>query len=339
MQVSVLLPVYNGADSLGAAIASVLAQTLADFELIVINDGSKDSSAGVARSFTDPRIRVLDLALNQGLICALNTGLEEARGAFLARMDHDDLAHPARLEQQIDAMNAQQAVICGSAIQPFGAIAGGAIRYPLSDAEIRAALPVVSPFAHPTVTMRTEVCRRLGYALTAKHCEDYDLWWRIAAEGTMMNLPQTLLNYRFHKGQISETQRQLQLAGMAAVSCENLRLQNRYRNRADLRHHRLALTYEPLSSLSELEAVGDWLQWLCASFGTAGTGASNQYHRVWRGVCSRQPHLGPKSWSVYKRFLANAPSFRSDLLVLLSAMGGIGADGTVVKNVRRLLYR
>ena len=168
MQVTVLLPVFNGAETLGSAIKSILVQTLRDFELIVVNDGSTDATIDVARSFADTRIRVVDLERNGGLINALNTGLAEARGEFVARMDHDDICSAERLRCQVNAMHSTNAVICGAAIQPFGAIRGKSFTYPLEDGSIRAALPVVSPFAHPAVMMRTEVCRRLGYSTSAK---------------------------------------------------------------------------------------------------------------------------------------------------------------------------
>ncbi len=339
MKVSVLMPVYNGASSLGAAIGSILRQTLRELELIVVNDGSGDASSQVARSFADPRVRVIDLSVNTGLINALNTGLAEARGEFLARMDHDDLAHPSRLERQVATLTTHNALICGSAIQPFGAIEGPPIAYPLSDANIRAALPVVSPFAHPAVTMRTDVCRRMGYALDAKHCEDYDLWWRLSSHGLMMNLPEPLLNYRFHAAQISNHHRNVQLTGMAAIAATHLEREKRFRDINDLVIHRKTLSYTPLNSLDELEAVGNWLQWLKNSFGDAGREVEPHYQRVWRGVCSRQPHLGASTWSIYKRFRPMGGNWKTDLMVGLSAFGRVSADDPRIKTLRGILRR
>lgn len=339
MKVSVLMPVYNGADVLGVAINSILAQTLNDFELLVVNDGSTDGSLQMARSFNDPRIRVIDLAANRGLINALNTGLVEARGEFLARMDHDDIAHPARLKTQVAAMTASGSVICGSAVQPFGAISGHPIVYPLTDGEIRASLPVGSTFAHPAVMMLTEVCRRHGYSLAAKHCEDYDLWWRLSREGKMENLADTLLSYRFHPGQISTMYHRLQLAGTAAVAASQLGQEGRFRHQGDLDCHRRALSYVPLASLDELEAIGDWLNWLQNSFDAANTVVANQYHRAWRRVCSHQPHLGSKLWSIYKRFSPKGANFEADLIVFIAAYVHIGADDQRIKVLRRIFHR
>ncbi len=339
MRYSVLMPVFNGAESLDLAIRSILKQSFKDFELIIVNDGSTDTTSSIARSVTDPRVRVIDLETNRGLINALNTGLAEARGELLARMDHDDIAHPKRLQLQADAMDDQDVVICGSAIQPFGAIGGMPITYPLLDAEIRAALPVVSPFAHPAVTMRTEVCRRLGYLPEAKYHEDYDLWWRMAAAGKMVNLAEPLLQYRFHPGQISASQRSTQLAGMAKVAADNLDLEGRFRTKSDLACHQQALSYARLASLDELAAMGDWLCWLRSSFDEAGEAVENHYLRVWRGICSRQGHLGARIWPIYKRFRQGKAALTEDVQVFLAAYTGISPEGRKVRALRRVFRR
>src|SRR5258706_12754493 len=92
--VTVLMPVYNGADYLRQAIDSILRQTYRDFELLVVNDGSTDSTREVLKSYSDSRLVVVDNECNLGLITSLNRGLELARGEFVARMDQDDLALP-----------------------------------------------------------------------------------------------------------------------------------------------------------------------------------------------------------------------------------------------------
>ena len=339
MQVSVLMPVYNGADHLAGAVSSILAQTLTDFELLIVNDGSTDATLQVARSFNDPRIRIIDLETNQGLINALNTGLAEAKGEFLARMDHDDIAHPARFQQQIRALEESGAVICGSAIQPFGAVQGTPLVFPMADADIRAVLPVASPFAHPAVTMRTDVCQRLGYAASAKHCEDYDLWWRFSEEGTMANLREPLLRYRFHASQISAKYRELQIAGTAAIATGGLAKEGRYRHAHDLQCHNRALSYAPLASLDELDAVGNWLNWLRNTYQVNSPEVSSQYSRVWRRVCSYQAHLGYRLWGVYKRHRSPNTGLQADAIIFLAAYGRMGAGDKNIELLRRVFRR
>ncbi len=104
---SILMPVYNAGRYLRPAIASLLAQDFRDFELIIVNDGSTDGSAGIIDSFAvrDARIRVFTRA-NAGIVSALNAGLAVAQGGLIARMDSDDIALPGRLRAQVDFMQA-----------------------------------------------------------------------------------------------------------------------------------------------------------------------------------------------------------------------------------------
>ena len=339
MKVSVLMPVYNGADVLGVAVNSILTQTLIDFELLIVNDGSTDGTLKVIRTFNDPRIRVIDLATNQGLTNALNIGLIEARGEYLARMDHDDIAHPARLEKQIKAMTTSGSVICGSAIQPFGAIKGPAVAYPSTDTDIRASLPVVSPFAHPTVVMLKEVAVKLGYCSTAEHCEDYDLWWRISKEGVMMNLPEALVRYRYHSKQISFKYRINQLSGMANIAVNQLKKDGRFRQQQDLDTHYRSLSYQTLESIDQLDAIGGWLHWLKSSFQIKSNDIDKNYNRVWRGVCSRQAHLGTKIWIIYKKHLHIESDLKSNFMVFLTAYSKLNQDSNKFNLIRKIIGR
>src|SRR5207245_2818112 len=101
-EVSILMPVLNGGAFLRTAIESVLAQTLHDFELVIVDDGSTDGSRELAESFGDPRIVVIRNERRAGLAAALNVGLTRAAGEFAAGLDADDVAHPTRLRQQVD---------------------------------------------------------------------------------------------------------------------------------------------------------------------------------------------------------------------------------------------
>ena len=97
--ITVLMPAYNAAQYIAEAIQSVLEQTFTNFELLIVNDGSTDHTSNVLASFTDPRIRVIN-QVNGGVSVALNAGLREARGTYIARFDADDVCYPYRLEQQ-----------------------------------------------------------------------------------------------------------------------------------------------------------------------------------------------------------------------------------------------
>src|SRR3990172_2066353 len=96
---TVLMPVYNGEPYLASAVESILGQSFADFEFLIIDDGSTDRSCEIVRGYADPRIRLLRNSSNRGVIATLNRGLEEAHGEYLARMDADDISLPDRLAQ------------------------------------------------------------------------------------------------------------------------------------------------------------------------------------------------------------------------------------------------
>ena len=110
--VSVILSVYNGEKYLAEAIDSILAQTFSDFELIIVDDGSSDSTASIARAYAqrDSRIRFMQLARNMGLADARNHGIAAARGEFATMMDADDISLPQRLEKQVGFLRANPAI-------------------------------------------------------------------------------------------------------------------------------------------------------------------------------------------------------------------------------------
>lgn len=217
MQVSVIMGVYNGEKYLAAAIQSILDQTLTDFELLIINDGSVDRSKEIIHSFTDPRIVYVENDGNKGLIFTLNRGLELARGKYIARMDADDIALPGRLAQQFHFMEAHPAIaVSGASIELFrDGQSLGKWRVPVSDKAIAMNLLFIPCFCHPTAMMRAEVFRMhpFRYSTDYLHAEDYELWIRLLRNGFKIgNLPQVLLRYRLHGENIGVTKKSAQLA-------------------------------------------------------------------------------------------------------------------------------
>jgi glycosyltransferase involved in cell wall biosynthesis len=206
-QVTVLLPVRNGAAHLQAAINSILAQTLVDFELLVIDDGSTDASPEILRAVRDPRLRVVTHPQNIGLVPTLNEGLELARGEFVARQDHDDRSHPARLQKQVDYLRAHAdcALVGTEALQTDeeGRIAFRLLR-PLRAESVRWYLCFDNAFIHSTVMFRRELIRsEFGGYTPSFHSEDYALWSRVACARPTANLPEPLLYFREHAGSIT----------------------------------------------------------------------------------------------------------------------------------------
>ena len=199
--VSIVLPVFNGERFVEAALRSIWAQTFQGFEVLAINDGSTDGTADILSSVSDPRLRVLTNEPRRKLSGALNRGLEEARGVYIARMDADDVMRRHRLERQVEYLKQNPTIACcGSAVKRFGTGVGGVLRFPLSPAEVAAFSLFYSPFAHPSVMFRREWFQREGliYDGSFYPAEDYELWTRVIQCFPCGNVPEVLLDYRVH---------------------------------------------------------------------------------------------------------------------------------------------
>jgi glycosyltransferase involved in cell wall biosynthesis len=200
--VSVLLPVFNGARTLPAAIDSILAQTHRDFELIMIDDSSTDNSAEVIRAYAgrDQRILPVYHARNAGLAPTLNEGLQLAQGDFVARMDQDDESLPQRLARQLEYMSAHpRAAVAGSFVFHMGRWRryDRLVEFPTKPEEIRTALQRYNCLYHPSTMLRRSAILDLGgYRSAFQNAEDYDLWLRVSKAHDLENIPEPLIRYR-----------------------------------------------------------------------------------------------------------------------------------------------
>jgi GT2 family glycosyltransferase len=206
---SVLLPVYNGDRYLEECLQSLSQQTLHDFEIVVIDDGSIDTTPAILESWVrrEPRLQV-HRQPHGGLISALNVGLGLCSGGLIARMDADDIAHPERFRLQRMALDADPRIdVLGCRVTHFGddGVGEGFRIYEkwlnglMDNDSIRRELFIESPLSHPSVMMRRSVLEAVGSYRDVGWPEDYDLWHRLAASGARFEkLPQTLLQWRDH---------------------------------------------------------------------------------------------------------------------------------------------
>ena len=216
--VSVVLPVHNGRRWLRPAVESILTQSLTQLELIVVDDHSDDGGARELAGI-DPRLRLLE-SPGRGVSRAFNSGLEQARADFVARMDADDIALPHRLETQLRYLQEHPDVdICGGCVEIFlddGSAdptpAGGNRRYQAwlngcrSPEAIRRELFVESPIPNPTAFFRREALRRLGGYAEPDWPEDYDLFLRADRDGMRMGKPRDiLLRWREHRRRLTRS--------------------------------------------------------------------------------------------------------------------------------------
>jgi glycosyltransferase involved in cell wall biosynthesis len=201
--VSVLLPVYNGAETLGAAVDSILAQEGVEFELLLIDDASGDGSAEMVVGYAarDGRVKAILHRENAGLASTLNEGLEAARYELVARMDQDDIAMPDRLRTQVNFMNAHpEVVLAGSFVvhMGFDRCADRLIELPTTPRQVARRLQQENCVYHPAVILRrSAVVEAGGYRREFRNAEDYELWLRLARHHDLANIPEPLLRYRF----------------------------------------------------------------------------------------------------------------------------------------------
>lgn len=206
-KVSVLMSVYNREDYVGEAIESILNQTFVDFEFLIVDDGSTDSTFDVLLKYEkqDPRVRIIKNERNLGISASINKALDLAQGEYIARMDSDDISIRERLEFQVCFLDAHpEIIICGGELQYFG-VNSQYLSVPISDQEIRLQAFLSTPFAQVTVMFRrkTILQNNLRYDESLKVSEDYDLWGKILKLGKGQNLNKVLVYSRTHETNVS----------------------------------------------------------------------------------------------------------------------------------------
>ncbi len=216
--VSVVMPVYNAEKYVAEAIESVLAQTYINFEFLIFNDGSKDSSAAIVQHYArqDNRIKFFNYTENTGYLKHLNEGITQAQGSYIARMDADDICLPQRFEKQVAYMETNPTIgVCGTWYTVFKETVENkmmTVEQPEEDSQIKVNFLNHCSLGHPTVMARTALLKKNKYDQNFYPAEDYELWTRLIAKTSFHNLPEVLLLYRWHGANISATKSHAQQA-------------------------------------------------------------------------------------------------------------------------------
>ena len=310
-EISVVLPVYNGALSIARAVRSILDQTVRDIELIVADDGSTDESAAVVRSIRDPRLRLIQ-CIHRGVADATNAATECATAPHIARMDADDYAYPHRLEMQLQLLRQQQLDVVGSQVQIIddeGNPTSTLRRYEqwinleTIDSERIVALRFVElPLVNPTILARRSYFE-LGFR-NNEYPEDYDLMLRAAAAGMRFGkVPEVLLDWTDSAQRLTRTDA-------------------RYSTEAFMRCRRGHLHSGPLSSVEEVDLWGlgntgkPWLRWL-----------QEQHIAVRNGYDIDHRKVGQTIHGITVKHPSSLPP--ADGVPLLIAVGAAGARETI----------
>lgn len=341
-RVSVVMPVFDGAAYLAAAIDSLRAQDFPDWELLVIDDGSRDDSRAIAQAVDDARVRVLVNPANLGLPLSRNRGIDAARAPFIAFLDSDDLALPQRLGVQWRYLQRHAEVAgVGADVQPIaadGRVSGADWRCPGDAQDCRAQLLLHAYVNTSAFMARAEPLRALRFDPEQPLAEDYDLYVRMSARHALINLPQRLIQCRVHAASVTRRHREALAQALGRINRRQLAELGLAVDEASLALHRhvewLHLPPRP-GLLAELE---QWLLMLLRHNAQRGLYAPQALARAvgqrWEAICDHALRQG--ECAAWRAFYASplrraaAPGPRAHLRLAARRLGlglGRGPEG------------
>ncbi len=301
--ISVIMPMYNAAPFVGAAVRSILAQTVRDFELLIVDDASTDGSAEIVRAIPDERIRILHSETSLNAAGARNIALREARGEFIAFLDADDIAEPVRLTTQLRVLRDSCIGIVASrvALMDESGTPCGQNFAPRPGEEIPATLLFENCFALSSITARRASLQPFDPRFAP--AEDYELWARIARATGFHICPEPLTRYRTHPGGISAKQPVQMCAAVQAIHAAQLaRLE--IENTPPIHAQIAAWPAKP--STAKLVSAENWLRILLKANDRLAIHPPPVFRRViaarWFTLCMDSWSIG---WPVWKIFTAS----------------------------------
>lgn len=210
--VSVILPVYNSEEYIFDAVSSITNQSYQNLEILVIVNGTTDNSIAEINKIIDSRIRIIEITESIGLIKALNIGISESKGSYIARMDADDISEPTRLQKQLNFLeNNKDYGVCSSWFKTFGGT-NSIVKYKSEDHSIKLSLFHECHICHPSVLIRKSILDKykIQYSIDFPHSEDYALWVELSEKTKFYTFPEILLRYRDHESNISKIESEKQ---------------------------------------------------------------------------------------------------------------------------------
>lgn len=317
--VSIVMSVYNSENYLKEAIDSILNQTYNNYEFIIIDDASTDSSLDIVKSYNDKRIVLIINEVNIGLAASLNKGIGMAKGKYIARMDSDDISKNYRIYEQVKYLETHQDVLCyGSWARYFGDNMPRSLRLkhslhlydtfrvPLKHEDIKASLIFWTPFVHPTVMFNTQLLKKynLLYNPSYRKAQDYELWSRLCFVGKCANTSKQLLNYRLTSGSAgAKSHIEQQNARKTVVKNIIRKIIGRDPKEQELDIHIRVIEREPFNE-QEFSSVRNWFSLLATNAKNVTGFDSNSLIRAisleWRKCCA-STFLFPRNILEYKK--------------------------------------
>jgi glycosyltransferase involved in cell wall biosynthesis len=327
LPLSVVMPVYNGEKYLEEAINSVLNQTFTDYELLIIDDGSTDSSLKIIHSIKDSRIRLIKNEKNQGVAYTRNVGLNEAKGEYLAWMDCDDLIEPNRLETQINFLKENLGIgICGTALERFGE-GKPRVSREFSDSKMIKAALLFYPSIRPATAMyRMKMVRdaKLSYDTRLAVAEDYDFYFEASFHFPIKNLDQVLYYYRSSESSIMKIyfERQQLLFDFHKI------IYSKAFDKMDIPHleknfelHYICSSSSLIKSYVNLNQVYNWLLYLENRNSKVKLYDEYSFNKVLASVfffvCKKSSQIGPQTFFFYLKNKRSFPTNESFAVVKL----------------------
>lgn len=297
--VSVILATRNRSASLQRALTSIQQQTYPHLEILVLNDGSTDSTSALLEEIAahDRRLRIFRNEVSRGLASALNQLIKASRGVYLARMDDDDWAYPERIAQQVTYLDAHSLDVCGTWYRRIAGWQRSTMRPPTEPEVIQAELLFQPPLLHPSVLMRKAVFERHGgYRTDYPHAEDYELWTRLAPYCRLGNVPLVLMDYHLTANQVSRLHNASQSEAAQRIRREYLQRLGIPHDADEATRHACLRAPQPIDTLMELELAGEWLITLTCHF-------PEEMHRVftrqWFMCAVRAAGLGRAAYRLW----------------------------------------
>jgi glycosyltransferase involved in cell wall biosynthesis len=345
---SVVMPAYNAERYVGEAIVSVLAQTLTDWELLVVNDCSTDRTLEVCNSFQDPRIRVFSTPQNLNAAGARNLALEHARGEFIAFLDSDDVALPDRLERQLRAFHADPDLgFIGSAVQFLGERPDSPQPpwvYPEANGAIQAEMLFRCPFLMSTVAIKATILKileRPAFTPEFAPCEDYHFGVRLVGNCKFRNDSRPVSFYRLHSSQLNFTQRDPMAVQISRVQKYLLNRMGLKVNKGDMELHQACIRGD-FPNLDQLGAAGKWLEEIHRANLSAriipDIGIRSLLGGRWFGLCKQFPQKSMRLFMTFKKsklsgfYRSRREKFRFLCECLLEARIGQEVEKTGIQN-------
>lgn len=301
------MPAYNAEKYVQEAVDSVLAQSLADLELIVINDGSRDGTAAILARYTDPRLRVVHNDGNRGLIYSRNLGVAMATAEFIAFLDSDDVAFPQRLQRQHEhLLRHPETAAVGAWAQPMaadGRYRRFVWRYPGDSDFVKSTLLFRAYVNTSTFFVRAAVMKALRFSADHPLAEDYDMYLRCARAHRIENVQEVLIACRVHAESVTKTRVEQLAANLNDISRRALLELGIVPSAAELALHRYIEWLGKGEREDVLQASNAWLRKILAANDKLALYPKAALRQAaaerWFAVCYANSHLG---WRALRAF-------------------------------------